>query len=112
MFNTNNIWVNLASVRERLPNMKMEVLANKKVVETVLEIKYCSLFTLYFQFPNPVASVHGPTRAPTRAVHWRCHSQLSRPCPGHPRPTHSFHAGQVHPRPVPNAILMSLQICR
>jgi len=30
MFNTNNIWVNLAAIRQRLGQMKMEILANEK----------------------------------------------------------------------------------
>lgn len=49
IFNTNNIWVNLRAVKERLPTMKSEIIVNKKVglledkeypVDTVIHVLY------------------------------------------------------------------------
>lgn len=48
MFNTNNIWVNLKSVKARLTDMKMEIIVNKKVAISHQYENEIALITINF----------------------------------------------------------------
>jgi hypothetical protein len=52
MFNTNNIWVNLAAIRDRLDQMKMEILANEKAIILFFIKKYLKCLNSYNKLIN------------------------------------------------------------